>query len=162
MLKKYYEFISEEYSFEDKETGVIALFNPKNELLALKRGSTAPWMPNCWNLTGGIIGDVNNSETPKQAVIREVEEETGLSPKMIKYFGSVNTSKSKYDCGIIHYFTGIIDSDPISSDNENSEYKFIRKSDMNKIDWVPFLVDFTDCDLSNCRFKKSFLDEIWS
>jgi 8-oxo-dGTP pyrophosphatase MutT (NUDIX family) len=44
-------------------------------ILLLQRGSTAPWMPNRWNLPGGMV---EPGETTTEAAVREAEEETGL------------------------------------------------------------------------------------
>ena len=44
--------------------------------------------------------------------------------------------------------------------NEESETK-LTKENLDKLDWVPFLTDFTGCDLSSTKFKRSFLHEVW-
>jgi 8-oxo-dGTP pyrophosphatase MutT (NUDIX family) len=84
MIKKFVQFIKESATKADCDTAVIALFNKEGQLLALKRGLTAPWKPGHWNITGGIVGDTNKNEVPKDAVLREVKEETGLIPNNIK------------------------------------------------------------------------------
>ena len=162
MIKKFVQFIKESATKADCDTAVIALFNKEGQLLALKRGLTAPWKPGHWNITGGIVGDTNKNELPKDAVLREVKEETGLIPNNIKEWGVVDTSGSPEACGLIYYFTGEISQNPVSSDGENSEWYFVDKSDINNIDWVPFLTHFDGCDLSKAKFQKSFLHEVWN
>ena len=109
-----------------------------------------------------MVGDFIKNELPLNAALREVKEETGLDVTNVKDWGFVDTSGSKERCGLIYYYTGQVSKDPISSDGENSDWQFVDKSDIDNIDWVPFLTDFTDCDLSSAKFKKSFLHEVWN
>lgn len=46
------------------------------KVLLLRRGETAPRDPGVWALPGGVV---NDGETPDDAVVREVQEETGLA-----------------------------------------------------------------------------------
>ena len=162
MIKTFSQFVNESKDWSNSVTAVIALFNKSGQLLALKRGMTAPWKPGYWNITGGVVGDDNPGELPLDAALREVGEETGLVPTNVKEWGVIDT-KGHPDsaCGFIYYFTGQVDSLPTSSDGENSEWQFIDKQNLNKVDWVPFLTEFTGCDLSKAKFKKSFLHEVW-
>ena len=165
IIKNFDQFI-----FESQEyvTSIIALFNEKNQLLALKRGmadangNPNPWKPGFWNITGGMVGDHDSSEAPKNAALREAMEETGLVPTDVQYWGVIDTSGSPEACGIIHYFTGKIKGDPVASDGENSGYQYIDKNQIDDIEWVPFLTDFSGCDLGRAKFKKSFLHEAWN
>lgn len=162
MIKTFSQFIKESKDWSNSVTAVIALFNKSGQLLALKRGMTAPWKPSHWNITGGVVGDDNPNESPKEAALREVLEETGLTPKNIQDWGMIDTKNHPDSaCGFIYYFTGEVNGYPKSSDGENSEWQFINKEDLDKIDWVPFLTDFTRCDLSKAKFNKSFLHEVW-
>jgi 8-oxo-dGTP pyrophosphatase MutT (NUDIX family) len=161
MIKTFKQFIKESIDWSNSVTAVIALFNKEGQLLALKRGTTAPWKPNHWNITGGVVGDNIANETPKEAAIRECKEETGLIPTNIQEWGMIDTKGSPEACGLIYYFTGYVNEDPSESDEENSEWKFIDKENLDKLDWVPFLTDFDKCDLSKAKFKKSFLHEVW-
>jgi 8-oxo-dGTP diphosphatase len=54
------------------------------QILMLRRGKTAPWMPGKWNLPGG---EVEEGETPQQAAAREAREEASIqvgSMKLLK------------------------------------------------------------------------------
>lgn len=161
MIKTFSQFIKESKDWSNSVTAIIALFNKEDQLLALKRGMTAPWKPGHWNITGGVVGDTITNETPKDAAIREVIEETGLTPTNIQEWGMIDTEGSPEACGKIYYFTGEVNEEPTYSDGENSEWQFVNKEDLDKLDWVPFLTDFTGCDLSSTKFKRSFLHEVW-
>lgn len=158
-VKNWKQFTNESIDWRNCKTAIIALFNGDNQLLALRRGDTSPWMPGYWNITGGIIEE---GETPSEAAKREVKEESGLIPRDLKSWGWVDTSSSPDACGIIYYFTGRVDNNPSSSDGENSQWKFIDREELNQLKWVPFITDFSGCDLSNAKFKKSFLNEVWN
>jgi 8-oxo-dGTP pyrophosphatase MutT (NUDIX family) len=51
------------------------------QALVLKRGVTAPWLPNYWNLPGG---GVDPGETAMQGAARECEEEISLVPQGLR------------------------------------------------------------------------------
>lgn len=51
------------------------------QALVLKRGVTAPWLPNYWNLPGG---GVDPGETAMQGAARECEEEISLVPQDLR------------------------------------------------------------------------------
>lgn len=57
------------------------------QALVLKRGITAPWKPNYWNLPGGSI---DPGESAKDAARRECEEEISLSPLDLQHFATWN------------------------------------------------------------------------
>ncbi len=59
--------------YEQLKVGAGALIERDNKLLLLQR-THAPWT-HCWNLPAGYV---EVDESPGQAVIREVYEETGL------------------------------------------------------------------------------------
>ena len=122
-------------------TSVVALFH-NDKMLILKRGATAPWMPNKWSLVGGEIDD---DENPKQAALRECKEEINLIPINLQYQKKIKTN----DIGIIHYFIGDLTSNNITLDYENSEYKFITKDEINNYPFVPYLIEFINTAFNN-------------
>jgi len=135
-------------------TSVAALFH-NDKMLILKRGATAPWMPNKWSLVGGGIDD---DETPKQAALRECKEEINLIPINLQYQKKIKTN----DIGVIHYFIGDLTSNNITLDYENSEYKFITKDEINNYTFVPYLIEFINTAFNNNikqKLRESLLNE---
>lgn len=121
--------------YSDFETCVI-LLKYQSSFLILKRGSTAPWMPNKWSLVGGGL---DKGETKFECIERETLEEISLKPFKIK----LKESKKTEDIGIIHYFTGELKTNKVKLDYENSEFKFIRTlDDIELYEFVPYIKEF--------------------
>lgn len=59
-----------------RKTATVAVINRHNQLLILRRGITAPWMPGRYCLPGG---HVEPDEDSQYAAVRELSEETGIS-----------------------------------------------------------------------------------
>ena len=115
----------------DKVAKVI-IFDEDGKVLILKRASHMKWEPNKWDLPGGMI---KKKETVKQAIKREVKEETGLVIKKIVEVGNVNQitifkteAKSK--------------NKKLKLDDENKDYKWVTPQKIQEYDFVPFLKDF--------------------
>jgi mutator protein MutT len=82
IIKEWKKYLSE-YSVikAQEETGEIVsvvLINKRNEVLLLKRSLKSKSNPGLWGLPGGHI---KNGETPQEALIREVVEETSVIMK---------------------------------------------------------------------------------
>lgn len=112
--------------------------NEKGEILFLLRTLTDTFCPGCWSLPGGKI---DKGETPEQAVIREVKEETNLT-----IINPVLILTKEIDNGNIYYFTcqvenKLIEPSIILVNDEHQGYSF-----MNKEKWseVPLLLDLDD------------------
>ena len=58
------------------QKSVTSIVTDGKKVLLLKRGTTAPWMPNKYCFPGGKIEDEENIIT---AGLRELKEETGIS-----------------------------------------------------------------------------------
>lgn len=119
---------------KEYESSIMALFYD-GKLLILKRGSTAPWMPNKWSLVGG---EIDEGESAVQAAKRECQEEVGLLPNGLQFSKKVISTSM----GVMYYFVGQLASDNVTLDYENTEYAFITKADMKKYDFVPAIIDF--------------------
>lgn len=89
-----------------------------NKVLLLKRGDTAPWMPNKYCLVGG---GVDKNESLIDAVIRETKEEIDhdlIGKDILSYNISYN---DKY---IKTVFVCLVDDIKINLNYEHSEYKW--------------------------------------
>lgn len=130
--------INEVEKKKEKTKNVVAVIvNNDNKILLLKRGSTAPWMPNKWSLVGGGI---DKGETAQQACAREILEETGLEiKKFIKSF-----TIERHQDSIENVFACRYDGDPteIILDDENSNYGWYDITEMEFLDIVPHLIEY--------------------
>lgn len=101
-----------------------ALFNKKGELLLLRRSATDRIRPGGWDLPGGCI---DGEETSHQAVIREIEEEVGIS-LTYKDVSLMYSTTNFYDHGstIRFIFVGYIDGEEeIKLSYEHDQYKWL-------------------------------------
>lgn len=107
------------------------IINENNEILILQRGSTAPWMPNKWNLPGGII-DANEDHI--NAAIRECKEETDLDILDLSKLISYIDPKFIITFYVTHNYKG-----NVTIDWESKDYKWVHKSDLINYDFVPYI-----------------------
>jgi 8-oxo-dGTP diphosphatase len=122
---------------ELKKNAVAVIVDNDNKILLLKRGNKVLWMPSKWGLVGGGI---EKNETPKQAIEREITEETGLEiKKFIKSFSIQRNPDS-----IEHIFVCRYDGDPtdIKLNEENTNYGWYDVDEMNFLDIVPNLIEY--------------------
>jgi len=74
--------------------GIDAIItNSNNEILLVKRDAGSKAYPNLWSL---ISGKVDWGEEVKEAVIREVKEETSLDIEVIKFTGKYYDKKGRH------------------------------------------------------------------
>lgn len=117
-----------------QKTATVAVINKENKLLILKRGPTAPWMPNRYCLPGG---KQEENESLKECAARELSEETQiyitntdyLIPKNIKY----TPSYSK----LVFVFKTY--SDKVILNWEHDDYKWVTKEESQQCKIVPSL-----------------------
>ncbi len=72
--------------------GVIGILNRGQEYLMIRRAEGVP-KPGCWCFPGG---HVENGETPRQAVGRELYEELGIRVRPIKRLGAIRIMDSRH------------------------------------------------------------------
>ena len=130
---KIYRLLQSQIESKDneKEKAVATMIVKDGYVLILKRGASAPWMPNMWNLPGGVV---ENDEQLESAAIRECFEETGITPSDLSYFKSFDDK----DFTLV-VFTAKSDSIEVNLDFENSDYTWVNKSNYNKYDYVPYI-----------------------
>ena len=95
----------------------------KEKILVLKRSKKSKNNANKWNLPGGHI---DKGETPKEAAIRECQEEAGITPKKVEFFGTY---------GKMEVYIGETKETPIINE-ESDEWRFISKKEIKSLDFV--------------------------
>ncbi|WP_169082901.1 NUDIX hydrolase [Paenibacillus sp. PL91] len=93
-----------------------------DEILLLNR-EKASWM-GCWN---GIGGKLEPMETPREAMIREIEEETGIQACELHFKGLVTWTGEDFDFGGMYAY--------IAEVPESFEYITPIKTDEGILDW---------------------------
>lgn len=107
------------------------VINSNDEILILQRGETAPWMPNKWNLPGGVI---NSNENHISAAIRECKEETNL--EISNLFKIISYTDTEF---IITFYKTHNYIGDVIIDWESKDYKWVHKSKLLNYDFVPYI-----------------------
>ncbi|KRE40008.1 NUDIX hydrolase [Paenibacillus sp. Soil522] len=100
----------------------ICFIKRGDEILLLNR-EKASWM-GCWN---GIGGKLDPQETPREAMIREMEEETGIKAYSLHFKGLVTWSGDDFDFGGMYAY--------IAEVPESFDYAVPIKTDEGILDW---------------------------
>jgi 8-oxo-dGTP pyrophosphatase MutT (NUDIX family) len=103
-----------------------------NKLLLLRRGSTAPWMPDRYCLPGGGVED---GESLVHAASRELYEETRIVA-LPKHMQSIEIKYSDYSKLV---FVTRVTSDKVVLNFEHSESVWVNIGDIMKYKIVPGL-----------------------
>jgi 8-oxo-dGTP diphosphatase len=113
----------------------MILVNDTNKFLLLKRTKEEEIFPGLWGLPGGHM---EPAETPKEASIRECEEETSIKVKNCSLFHI-----KEIENGTIHYFISKFGDYDNSSlfliEKEHSNYYWCDKIKLEKLDLIPGL-----------------------
>jgi ADP-ribose pyrophosphatase YjhB (NUDIX family) len=108
-----------------------AIFNDKGEVLLQKRKDVNKWCI--------ISGHVEFGETIEKAILREIQEETNSTAKIVRFIGVYSSPSSQtyiYKDKTVQYVTSYFEArliDTISpnfSNNETQELKFFRPEDI--------------------------------
>lgn len=117
------------------KTGATAVTfsSKKDKFLIVKRSESKKSHPGMWEFPGG---KVNPEEKPREAVIRELREETKLHGQVIRTGekGAVRYQEGSY---MIHPFLIMVDSGKVRLSKEHSEYEWIDIEDIEKYNTVP-------------------------
>jgi len=103
----------------------VSLIKYENDFLITKRSNTK-FLPGLWEFPGGKI---EKNETPLEAIIREVKEETNLNIVNPIYLGNVGHRYSHFGVNISLFISS---PRSIKKINMNQEYKWINLKDIHK------------------------------
>lgn len=108
----------------------FCLFKRGSEILLLNR-EYPTWM-GCWN---GIGGKLEENESPRDSVLREIEEETQISSYDISFKGLVTWTVDNDKVGGMYIYLAVLDDD--------FEYPTPVKTDEGILDWkeVDWIMD---------------------
>ncbi|WP_053375898.1 NUDIX hydrolase [Paenibacillus sp. FJAT-27812] len=136
-----------------------------DEILLLNR-EKASWM-GCWN---GIGGKLEPMESPRAAMIREIEEETGIEAYELYFKGLVTWTGEDFDFGGMYAYVAEVP--------ESYDYVTPRKTDEGILDWkkiewimnednvgivsniprtLPFMLNDAHCYNHHCVYEKGQL-----
>ena len=110
---------------------VGAVLTRGQTILAAQRSSTMS-LPEMWEFPGGKI---ESDESPKEALLRELEEELLCSAEIGKH---VQTTEHEYDFGIViltTYYCSLTGDEPRLT--EHSEIRWMPVAELDQLNWAP-------------------------
>lgn len=146
----------------------ICFIKRGEEILLLNR-ERASWM-GCWN---GVGGKLDPSETPRAAMIRELEEETGIQSYELHFKGLVTWKGDDFDYGGMYAYIAEVPPDFVYPTPSKTDEGIL---DWKKTDWImnadnagivsnipitlPYMLDEANCFDHHCLYKQDKLLEI--
>lgn len=115
------------------DSAAVVIIDDEGRGLILKRGPTAPWMPNVWNLPGGTRDPGENSS--KDVAVRECREELGVTPKNLSYYGVVKGSDYTLHLYVARGYSGTLHLNKA----ENTEMEWVTADDVGSYRFIPKL-----------------------
>ena len=127
IFEKWHKYLCET---KNKLVSSCIVINGDGDVLVIKRSETASWKPLHWEFPGGII-DVG--ETPKEAAIREVKEESNLEVSQLEflsrqtYYMDDEREVVKYYFACNNHYKGDVALLPNSESGitEHSDFKWV-------------------------------------
>jgi dATP pyrophosphohydrolase len=117
----------EAHIFRESENGI--------EFLLLKRAGYQVY-PGLWQMvTGKIKESTSNGEKAFQTALREIKEETGLTPVQLWVAPTVNSfyePKDEYIC-LLPVFAARVESNQVKLSDEHTAYKWVDKATAQKL-----------------------------
>jgi mutator protein MutT len=117
----------------DFEAATTVVYNSRRaEFLLVKRADSKDRNPGLWEFPGGVVED---GETPEEAAMRELREETSLTGKVLKTgdSGIVEDDIGSFE---IHPFLVLVESDEIELSREHTEYRWISRDEVEDFETV--------------------------
>lgn len=114
------------------EAHIFRIKNGEMEFLLLKR-SPEQYYPNLWQM---VTGKIKENETAYQSALREIKEETGLTPEKFWVAPTVNSFYSPdkdYICLLPVFATRVNDECEIKLSKEHTEYKWVNPEEAKQL-----------------------------
>lgn len=111
-----------------RNVAAAIVVNTQNKILIMKRSNNKKIHPNLWGLPAG---GVKTNEKLKQAIKREIVEETSLKVEILKKGPTINVPV-KYGEDKITFFLAKSGRSSVKLNDEHSEYKWVTIKDTLK------------------------------
>jgi dATP pyrophosphohydrolase len=114
------------------EAHIFRLVGKELEFLLLKRSEKEIY-PGLWQM---VTGSIDDNEKAHQTAIREIKEETGLTPVKFWVVPNVNSfysPKQNSICMVPVFAALVADDSNVNISDEHSEYKWMSKDDAIKL-----------------------------
>ena len=115
------------------------IMDNQDRVLLLLRPKEAYWAPDQWGYPGGKLEE---GEAPKDAAMRETEEETTLKVSNLK---EINLG---VDMGVVAYYTHTY-SGEVQIDHEHEDWRWMSRSDMDNHALAPNVLRMYEWVLNN-------------
>ena len=106
------------------------IIDSQNRILVAQRSATMP-LPNKWEFPGG---KVEQGETAKQSLIREIKEELDLSIIVVRRIASNSHSYGQKEINLIPFICKISGGE--ISLKEHQAYKWLKSNELLDLDWA--------------------------
>lgn len=114
------------------EAHIFRIKKGEFEFLLLKR-SPEQYYPNLWQM---VTGKIKENETAYQSALREIKEETGLTPEKFWVAPTVNSFYSPdkdYICLLPVFAARVKDECEIKLSKEHTEYKWVNPEEAKQL-----------------------------
>lgn len=115
------------------------LINSGGLILVLRRSETDTNRPLTWDLPGGSVED---GEDPKDAVIRETEEESGIKLNDPRIFITKTTNKTGYVIRLLYY--AYVKDENIIVSSEHDLFKWVKRDQFRELNIPEYYKDCLD------------------
>jgi 8-oxo-dGTP pyrophosphatase MutT (NUDIX family) len=117
---------------------VTVIVKKDDRILIMRRSSKVDSFQGYW---AGVSGSIQENETPLQAAVRELREETGIKAAESEFISAerpvmATNGKNVWE---VHPFLLNVDDEIVSLDWEHDAYEWIRPDELYKYEFVPKL-----------------------
>lgn len=107
----------------------IFVLNQDGKVLLLQRSATDVRRPLGWDLPGG---NIEQDEDPNQAVLRELQEETGMEAQDSQVILAASQTDPEYIVTIL--YKGMAVDDTVALSHEHQAYRWVDPSAISQFD----------------------------